>query len=171
MATTTIWIKWADVFQERLDRVIRDIPNIHNTAEDVLVDGKAEVQCDKSIDLLEIARANNITFTCDKFVFKSKDLKFFGGNMTPEGYKVDLKKVQAITERKPPQILQDLQSYLGLVNYLTCFNPKLAELTTPLKALYKRDTVYSKKFTASCICSNPEGGHKCIFWQFQAKKS
>ena len=100
-----------DVFKERLHRVLRGIPNVHNIADDVLVERKAEVPLDKSIiTLLETARGNNTTLNHKKLVFKSKDLKFFGGNLTPEAYKVDPKKVQAIREMKPPQNLQDLQS-------------------------------------------------------------
>ena len=108
-----------DVFPERLDRVLRGMPNTYRFADDVLFDGKAEVSHDKGIiTQLETARGNNITFNCDKFVLKSKDLKFFGGNLTPEGYMVDPQKIQAITEVKPPQNLQHLQCYLGLINYL-----------------------------------------------------
>ena len=76
-------------------------------------------------------------------VFSSKDLKFFSTYLTPEGYEVDPKKEQAITEMKPPQNLQDLYSYLGLVNYLKCFSPKIVELKVPLRTLNKRDTVYT----------------------------
>ena len=73
--------------KKRLDRVLRVIPNVHNIADDLLVEGIVGVPHDKSITtLLELARANNITF---KFVFKSKDLKFFDGNLIPEGYKID----------------------------------------------------------------------------------
>ena len=50
MALTNIWTQVAgDVFQERLDRVLRGIPNVHNIADNVLVDGKAEVPHDKNI--------------------------------------------------------------------------------------------------------------------------
>ena len=31
------------------------------------------------------------------------DYPFFGGNLTPHGYKIDPQKVQAITEMKTPQ--------------------------------------------------------------------
>ena len=81
-----------DVFQERLNRELRGIPNVHGIADDVLVDGKAKFHHDKCIiTLLETVRANNIIFTYDKFIFKSKDLKFIGGNLTPEECKDDLK--------------------------------------------------------------------------------
>ena len=95
---STPWGNVAEVvFQESLDRVLRGIQNIHNISDAVLVDGKAEVPHDKStITLLETARANNITFNCDML---------FDGNMAPERYKVDPKKVHAITEMKPLQNL------------------------------------------------------------------
>ena len=98
------------IFQERLDRVIRGIPNVHSIANDVLVDGKVEVPHDQSIMTLpEAAIVSNITFNHDKFVFKTKDLRFFDWHLTPKGYKVDPKMVQAITEMKSPQNLQDLE--------------------------------------------------------------
>ena len=98
-----------DFFQERLDRELRAMLNIQNSADGELVDGKGEVTHDKNIIiLLGTPRANNITFNCDKFVFKSKDLKFFGGNLTLEWYNSNPNKSQAITKIKPPQNLQEL---------------------------------------------------------------
>ena len=88
-------------------------------------------------------RANNLTFDEKKFVFKSQDCALFGGNLTPAGYKMDPKKVKASTEMKPPENLQDLQSFLGLVNYLNRFSPALADLTVPLRALCKKNTLFT----------------------------
>ena len=56
---------------------------------------------------------------------------------------MDPKKVQAITEMKPPENLQDLQSFLGLVKYLNRFSPALAGLTAPLRTLCKKDTLFT----------------------------
>ena len=44
---------------------------------------------------------------------------------------------------KPPENLQDLQSFLGLVNYLNRFSPALTDLTAPLRALCKKDTFFT----------------------------
>ena len=49
--------------------------------------------------------------------------------LTPKAYIVGPKKIQEITEINPPQNLQELQNYIGLVNYLNSFSPRLAELT------------------------------------------
>ena len=133
-----------DVFQERLDRVLMGVSNVTGIADDVLCHGKTAIQHNATVStLLETARANHLVFNPKKFVFRSRDCSFFGGNLTPEGYKADPKKVEAILEMKPPQNLQDLQSYLGLVNYLSRFSPGLAEITAPLRELCKKHTVFA----------------------------
>ena len=63
VAMTNTWTKNSRRFlQERFGRILRGIPNIHNTADDVLVDRKSESPHEKSIiTLLDIARAKYIT--------------------------------------------------------------------------------------------------------------
>ena len=133
-----------DVFQERLDRVWKSVPSTTGIADDVLCYDNAEIPHDAAvITLLETAEANNLTFNAEKFVFKFQDCPFFGGSLTPHGDKIDPQKMQAITEMKAPQNLQDLQSYLGLANYLNRFSPKLADLTAALRALRKKGVVFA----------------------------
>ena len=91
-----------DVFQERIDRVLRSVPNIIGVDDDILCHGNVKVTHDAAvITLLETATANNLTFNGNNF--KSQHCTFFGGNPTPSGYKMGPKKVQAITEMKPPE--------------------------------------------------------------------
>ena len=133
-----------DVFQERLDRVLKSVHSTTSISDDVLCYGNAEIpHAAAVITLLETARANNLTFDAENFVFKSQDCPFSGGSLTPHGYKIDPQKIQAITEMKAPQNLQDLQSYLGLVRYLNRFSSKLADLTAPLRALCKKGVVFA----------------------------
>ena len=128
----------------RKDRVLRSVPNSAGIVDDILCHGKEETTHDAAvITLLETARANNLTFSANKFVFKSQDCTFFGGHLTPAGCKMDPKKLQAISEMRPPENLQDLQSFQGLVNYLNRFSPALAYLTVPLRALCKKDTLFT----------------------------
>jgi len=111
--------------------VLKSVPNITGIADDILSHGNVEVTNDATVITL-LARANNLTFNA---------------NLTPSGYKMDLKKVQAITDMKPPENLQDLQSFLGLVNYLNRFSPALTDLTAPLRALCKKDTLFAWEST------------------------
>ena len=69
--------------------------------------------------------------------FKSTDCKFFGHRLTPDGIKVDPKKIEAIIQMDPPQNVTNLQSFNGMVNYLKKFSPVLSELSEPLRRLCK----------------------------------
>ena len=44
---------------------------------------------------------------------------------------------------QPPQSIQQLQSFNGMVNYLKRFSPVLSKLTEPLRKLQKSDTVWA----------------------------
>lgn len=92
-----------DAFQEKLDRVLKSVPSTTGISDDVLWHGNEEIPHDAAvITLLETTRANNLTFNAEKFLFKSQDCPFFGGNLTPHGYKIDPQKIQASTEMKAP---------------------------------------------------------------------
>ena len=67
--------------------------------------------------------------------FKSSDCKFFGHRLTPDGIKVDPKKIEAIIQIDPPQNVASLQSFNGMVNYLKKFSPVLSELPEPQRKL------------------------------------
>ena len=80
----------SDVFQERLDRVLRLLEGVHGIADDILTHGETKVQHDgRLLTLLKTARMNNLSLNPDKIQFKSTDCKFFGHRLTPEGLKPD----------------------------------------------------------------------------------
>ena len=69
--------------------------------------------------------------------FKSTDCKFFGHRLTPDGIKVDPKKIEAIIHMEQSQNVASLQSFTGMVNYLKKLSPVLSELSKPLRRLCK----------------------------------
>ena len=54
----------------------------------------------------------------------------------------DPKKVQGITEMTAPMDKQQLQSFLGMVNYMGTFIPNLSHHTKPLWAMLKKDNMF-----------------------------
>ena len=54
----------------------------------------------------------------------------------------DPKKVQGITEMTVPMDKQQLQSFLGMVNYMGTFIPNLSHYTEPLRAMLKKDNLF-----------------------------
>ena len=54
----------------------------------------------------------------------------------------DPKKVQGITEMTVPTDKQQLQSFLGMANYMGTFIPNLSHHTEPLQAILKKDNIF-----------------------------
>ena len=58
---------------------------------------------------------------------------FFGTIFSAKGMKPDPIKIQALQDLPTPQTQKQLQSFLGLVNYLQPFLPDIAAKTTFLR--------------------------------------
>ena len=127
-----------DIFQERLDRVLRLVPGILRIVDDIVIHGATENTHNGTVLVLcETARLNNLSLNSKKMQFKSTDCKFFRHRLTPDGIKVDPKKIEAIIQMDPPQNVANLQSFNGMVNYLKKFSPVLSELSESLRRLCK----------------------------------
>ena len=110
-----------DVFQERKDAVIKTMPGVTGVAGDVSVKGDNEISYDVAVlSLFETAQSNNLKINPDKTQFKTKECKFFGQSLIPEGTSINLKKVSTIRQMDTLQCKKELESFQGMVNYLTC---------------------------------------------------
>ena len=65
--------------------------------------------------------------------FRLPQVSFFGHQWSARGLSPDPKKIDAVKRMEFPQDLETMRSFLGLVNYLNCFSPCLAELSDPLR--------------------------------------
>ena len=107
-----------DVFQERLDKVLRLVPGVLRIIDDIVIHGVTGNTHDGTVLILcETARLNNLSLNSKMMQFKSTDCKFFGYRLTSDGIKVDPKKIEAIIHMDLPQNLASLQSFNGMVNY------------------------------------------------------
>ena len=98
-----------DVFQERLDKVIRLVPGVLGITDDIVINGATENTHDGTVLILcETARLNNLSLNSKKMQFKSTDCKFFGHRLTPDGIKINSKKIEAIIQMDRPQNVENL---------------------------------------------------------------
>ena len=59
--------------------------------------------------------------------------------LTRQGAVPDPAKIEALKKLPEPRTENLLQSFLGIVNYLSRFDPKIADLTHNLRNLLKKD--------------------------------
>ena len=63
--------------------------------------------------------------------------------LTVDGMKIDPKNIESITKMMSPQNRQELQLYLGLVNYMKRYSYELTKLDSAFRELNKDYAVYS----------------------------
>ena len=133
-----------DIFQMRMDDTVAQCPGILATHNDVFIYRKNDRDHDTNIiNLFNMAQKEGLVFNSKKCTIKQESVTFFGGVFSAEGYSPDLEKIQGISKMTPPQMKQELQSFLGAVNYLQTFVPHLSLNTEPLQALLKKENCFT----------------------------
>ena len=129
-----------NVFQRKLDQCFGHLQNVIVIADDIMIVGKQPNHKDHDIaltKLLNTARECNVCFNYNKLQYKQKEVDFFGEMYTVDGQKPSQSKVKAIQEMPPQQCKKQVQSFIGMVNYLSKFSAQLSELAEPICKLSK----------------------------------
>ena len=132
-----------DVFQEKMDAVFGQLDGPTGIVGGTFVYGKSENDHDQHIlDTLDTARENNVNLNLEKFQFKVEETSFFGLTWISKRLKPDDKKVKCIVDMQPPENLTELQSFMGMINYLNKFTPVIAQISDPLRQLMKKEVPF-----------------------------
>ena len=115
-------------------------------ADDIMVVGNQQNHRDHDIaltNLLETARRSNIHLYYDKLHYKKTEVDFFRETYTTDGHKPAQSKVSAISEMPPPTCKKQVQSFIGMINYLSKFLARLSELVEPIRELSKDKVLFN----------------------------
>ena len=129
-----------DVFQRKLDTIFGNLSQVACITDDIIIVGYKADHSDHDTaftSLLQTARENNVKLNFEKLQYKQTQVDFFGETYTTDGRKPSSDKVQAITNMPQPANKKELQSFIGMVNYLTKFTPRLSELAECLRDLIR----------------------------------
>ncbi|PIK59033.1 hypothetical protein BSL78_04060 [Apostichopus japonicus] len=131
-----------DIFQQDLDGILGGIANVFCIKDDILIAAETQEQHDIALQkVFQACRQNNIRLNSDKCYFNQVKVKLFGHILSADGIAPDPAKVSAIRNLKAPSTKQELQSLLGLVQYLAKF-AKMSQLTEPLRKLLQNDAAF-----------------------------
>ena len=124
-----------DAVQRKTDEIYNPLPNVIGIADDIIIWGDKENGSDHDAALahfLQVTRENGLRINFDKIQYKTTEVTFFGETYTTKGHKPASDKVQAITHMPTPTNVTELQTFLGMCQYLAKYSPRIAELSEPL---------------------------------------
>ena len=123
-----------DVFQMHMDQITDRLPGIIAIHNDICVYGKTREEHDTNLlELMKTASKNGLVFNSHKCSIRQPQITFYGAIFTSKGMKPDPTKIQALQDLPTPVNHKQLQSFLGLINYLQPFLPDLASKITFLR--------------------------------------
>uniref|UniRef100_A0A3P9BYY5 Caspase-8 n=1 Tax=Maylandia zebra TaxID=106582 RepID=A0A3P9BYY5_9CICH len=132
-----------DEFQRRVDETYEGLRGVAAIVDDVLVFGETKQEHDDNLRaMLQRSRERGVKLNPDKCTICVKEVSYFGHTLSHEGLKPDPQKVKAVQDMAPPQNRAELETVLGMVNYLARFAPHLSEINAPLRQLLKQDSEF-----------------------------
>ena len=134
----------SDIFQQKLDSIYIGLPGVTGIADDMIIYGTTEDEHDQNLlQFLQVTWDKGLCLNKDKIQFKKTEVSFFGHRWSKDGLSPDPKKIQVILDMQFPEDKETMHSFLGMVNFLNCYSPWLAELCAPLRSLILKDAHYT----------------------------
>lgn len=138
-----------EIFQKRMLEVTSGLKGVYVLADDMLVVGYGETECDAQKDhdknlkqLMNRLNECNVKLNKDKVKLCKKEIKFYGHILTKDGVKPDEAKVSAIVNMPPPENKQDVLRFLGMVTYLSRYIKNLSNICEPLRRLTRENEAF-----------------------------
>jgi hypothetical protein len=130
----------AEVFHRTVADLFRDVTGVETYIDDILVHAPDKANHDRILrQVLCTCQKAGLTLNLKKCKFEQRELKYLGHIIGNGQIRADPEKIKAIENMPEPKCPEDVKRLLGMATYLAKFCPNLAELTTPLRDLTKKD--------------------------------
>ena len=131
-------VRSQDVFQQKINQILKKCLGSIGISDDVVVLGKDEKEQGKNLlNLMEAAKENGLVFNSTKCNIKTKSIQIFGRISDKKGVHPDPHKVEDIKILEYPANEAELQYILGTVTYMVPFILRLSDHTANLRDLPK----------------------------------
>ncbi|XP_052130313.1 uncharacterized protein K02A2.6-like [Frankliniella occidentalis] len=132
-----------EIFQKAVYDLFGDIEGVVLYFDDMLIVAKTEEEHDQIfLKVIERAKEHNVRFNPSKIQYKRKSVKFLGHVYSESGKTIDPDRVEAIMLLKSPRNVKELQRLLGIINHVREFIPNLADETSCLTQLIRKNVHY-----------------------------
>ncbi|KAK7112339.1 hypothetical protein V1264_011808 [Littorina saxatilis] len=126
-----------------MDPILEQVDRTVGIADDVAVYAKTNEEHDKIIHkLFKVAAENGLVFNSEKCTIKTGSITFVGMKYDANGVHPDPEKVTDLHNMSSQTSKKELQTFLGFIQFLAPFIPKLSEKSAVLRDLLKNDVPF-----------------------------
>ena len=102
--------------------------------------------------VMQICHKENLKLNKNKCHFKCTTVPVFGEIISRYGFCLDPCKLNVLTDMLPPNSKEELQSFLGIMNYQGKFSPYTTETCEPLRKLTSNKDEWTWYSTYQKLC-------------------
>jgi hypothetical protein len=129
-------------FQRFMNDLFRDLLDITVVVylDDILIFSKDPAEHSNHVrEVLQRLARNQLFCKPSKCHFHVTTVDYLGIQISPQGFSMDEKKIEAVTSWPTPKSVKQVQAFLGFVNYLRRFIPDFSSIARPLHNLTQKD--------------------------------
>ena len=138
------------LFQRTMDNILQGVPGVVCYIDDILVTGDTDAEHLRNLELVLLRlRKHGVKLKKSKCRFMQDSVEYLGHRLDSEGQHPTDDKLRAVIDAPTPKNVQQLRSFLGLLNYYCKFVPNLASILYPLNQLLQKNHKWS--WTQDCV--------------------
>ena len=135
-----------------MDAILQGVDRAACYIDDIILTGTSdEDHLERLEEVLQRLQRHDIRARLAKCKFMQPSVTFLGHRVDAEGIHTTEDKLKAIVEAPAPKNIQELRSFLGLINYYGKFIPNAASILNPLNNLLHKDAKW--KWSKECQSS------------------
>lgn len=132
-----------ELFQKIMEQILAGCEGCLNYMDDIIIYGDTKEQLnERATKVLRVLKEYNVILNDDKCIFGVTELEFLGHKLSAAGITPTNSKIEAIKNFRTPSCMEEVRSFLGLVNFVGKFIPNLATITEPLRLLTKKNAPF-----------------------------
>ena len=137
----------SEKFQKNMTQILEGLEGVECNIDDILVHGQNQEEHDERLGaaLGHLGEAG-VTLNLEKGMFSATKVTFLGHVIGPNGIEADPEKLKAVADLPAPKNVQEVRTFLGMVNQLSKFSAHLAERTKAIRELLHQ----GKQWTWGC---------------------
>ena len=134
------------VFQRTMDTILQGVEGVACYIDDIIITGRTLAEHLERLE--EVLKRHGIHVKLPKCRFLQPSVVFIGHRIDADGLHPLKEKLKAILQAPAPTNVQELRSFLGLINYYGEFIPNAATILAPLNRLLRKDVKW--EWTPAC---------------------
>ena len=139
------------MLKKTMDTILQGITGVICYIDDILMTGATDAKHLKMLgEVFERLQPYGVRMKRAKCKFMQPSVEFLGHRIESEGCHMTEDKVRAIHEAPSPRNVQELRSFLGMLNYYGKFISNLSSILHPLNQLLRKDRRWDLMEECSC---------------------